>query len=193
MTHEQAPRSAQAVQMLTAQLDAAKVLSSGPAYDEARRVWNAAVTRRPVGIVLCESTGDVQSSVRAATTCGLSLSVRGGGHDWAGRSVQGELIVDLTRMRHVSIEGRVATVGGGATSMDVAEAAHPYGLAAVTGTMGCVGMAGRRPRGGRRPPPRGGGRGAGQPPGAEGGGRRSGEGGGGERRAARPGLCRLCG
>jgi hypothetical protein len=77
MTHEQNARIAKAVQMLTAQLDAAKVLSSGPAYDEARQVWNAAVTRRPAVIVLCESTGDVQSSVRAARTCGLALSVRG--------------------------------------------------------------------------------------------------------------------
>ena len=87
MTHEQNVHIAQAVQMLTAQLDAAKVLSSGPAYDEARHVWNAAVTRRPAVIVLCESTGDVQSSIRAARTCGLSLSVRGGGHDWAGRAL----------------------------------------------------------------------------------------------------------
>ena len=122
MTHEQSSRIAQAVQMLTAQLGAAKVLSSGPAYDEARQVWNAAVTRCPAVIVLCESTGDVQSAVRAARTCGLSLSVRGGGHDWAGRALQGELVVDLTRMRHVRVEGRVAAVGGGATSMAVAEA-----------------------------------------------------------------------
>ena len=151
MTHEQNAHIAQAVQMLTAQLDAAKVLSSGPAYDEARHVWNAAVTRRPAVIVLCESTGDVQSSVRAAMTCGLSLSVRGGGHDWAGRALQGELVVDLTRMRHVSVEGRVATVGGGATSIEVAEAAHPYGLAAVTGTVGCVGIAGLTLGGGYGP------------------------------------------
>ncbi len=45
----------------------------------------------------------------------------------------------------------MATVGGGATSMDVAEAAHPYGLAAVTGTMGCVGMAGLTLGGGYGP------------------------------------------
>src|SRR5262249_8833025 len=151
MTQEQNPRIAQAVGMLTAQLGAAKVHSSGPAYDEARQGWNAAGTRRPAVIVLCESTGDVQSAVRAARTCGLSLSVRGGGHDWAGRALQGELVVDLTRMRHVSVEGQVATVGGGATSMAVAEAAHPHGLAAVTGTMGCVGVAGLTLGGGYGP------------------------------------------
>src|SRR5262249_19439144 len=105
MTHEQDARIAQAVQMLTAQPDAANVLSSGPAYDEARHVWNAALTRRPAVIVLCESTGDVQPSGRPATTCGLALAVRGGGHGWAGRALQGELVVDLTRMRDVSVEG----------------------------------------------------------------------------------------
>jgi hypothetical protein len=151
MTQEQNARSAQAVQMLTAQLDAAKVLSSGPPYDEARQIWNAAVTRRPAVIVLCENTSDVQSSVRAAVTCGLSLSVRGGGHDWAGRALKGDLVVDLTRMRRVSIEGQVATVSGGATAMEVAEAAQPYGLAAVTGTMGCVSIAGLTPGGGYCP------------------------------------------
>ena len=96
MTHEHNARIAQAVGMLTAQLDAAKVLSSGPAYDEARQVWNAAVTRRPAVIVLCESTGDVQASIRVATTCGLSLSVRGGGHDWAGRASSSSVWIDAT-------------------------------------------------------------------------------------------------
>jgi FAD/FMN-containing dehydrogenase len=151
MTQEQNASLAQAVQMLTAQLGAAKVHSSGPAYDEARQVFNVAVTRRPAVIVLCDSTGDVQASVRAARTYGLSLSVRGGGHDWAGRALRGELVVDLTRMRHVRVEGRVASVGGGATLMAVAEAAHPHGLAAVTGTMGCVGMAGLTLGGGYGP------------------------------------------
>jgi FAD/FMN-containing dehydrogenase len=151
MTHEKNARIAQSIQMLTAQLDAGKVVSSGPAYDESRRIFNVAVTRRPAVIVLCESTSDVQSSVRAATTCGLSLSVRGGGHDWAGRALRGDLIVDLRRMRRVTIDGRVAIVGGGAPAMAVAEAAHPYGLAAVTGTMGCVGMAGLTLGGGYGP------------------------------------------
>ena len=59
MTQEQNASLAQAVQMLTAQLGAAKVHSSGPAYDEARQVWNAAVTRHPAVIALCENTGDV--------------------------------------------------------------------------------------------------------------------------------------
>jgi FAD/FMN-containing dehydrogenase len=54
-------------------------------------------------------------------------------------------------MRHVRVVSRVATVGGGATSMAVAEAAHPHRLAAVTGTMGCVGMAGLTLGGGYGP------------------------------------------
>jgi hypothetical protein len=93
MKQNQNARVARAVQMLTVQLDAAKVLSSGPAYDEARRVWNAAVTRCPGVIIPCECIGDVQSSVQPATTCGLPLSVRDGGHDSASGRRKSDMIL----------------------------------------------------------------------------------------------------
>ncbi len=150
MTHGQDARAARAIEMLT-KMAPGKMLSSGPDYEAVRRVFNAGVDHRPAVIVRCEDTSDVAACVRAATACGLSLSVRGGGHDWAGRAVRGEMVIDLTRMRHVGVEGRSAAVGGGATAIEVAEAAHPHGLAAVTGTMGCVGMAGLTLGGGYGP------------------------------------------
>jgi FAD/FMN-containing dehydrogenase len=128
--------------MLIDQLGDKKVVSSGANYEKARDIWNAAVDYRPSIVVLCESTSDVRVAVLAARTYEVSLSVRGGGHDWAGRSIRGELVVDLTRMREVFIEGLVAIVGGGALSMDVAEAASASGLTAITGIIGSVGMAG---------------------------------------------------
>src|SRR5215469_14459417 len=73
------------------------------------------------------------------------LSVRGGGHDWAGRALRdGGLVIDLSRMRRVQVDaaGPRATFAGGATGMDVIAAAAPHGLAAVTGNVGAVGMAG---------------------------------------------------
>ena len=78
-------------------------------------------------------------------------AVRGGGHDWAGRAVGGELVVDLGRMRAVTVEGRQATIGGGATSMDVAEEAGRTGLAPVTANLGSVGMTGLTLGGGYGP------------------------------------------
>jgi FAD/FMN-containing dehydrogenase len=131
-----------ASRMLIDQLGDKKVVSSGANYEESRDIWNAAVDCRPPIIVLCESTSDVRAAVVAAQTCGVSLSARGGGHDWAGRSIRGEVVADLTRIREVIIEGHVATVGGGATSTDVAEAASAEGLTAITGIIGSVGMAG---------------------------------------------------
>ena len=128
--------------MLTAQLGETKVVSAGPAFDKALHIWNAAVVFCPKIVVLCESTSDIQASILTARTCGLSLSVRGGGHDWAGRSIRGELVLDLTRMRDVEVHGHIATVGGGATSTDVAEEVSSHGLMAITGIIGSVGIAG---------------------------------------------------
>ena len=142
MTSTTTDNIAQATQMLIEQIGQSKVVSSGPAYQEALHIWNAAVAYRPQIVVLCENTGDVQLAVRAAAMCGVSLSVRGGGHDWAGRALRGELVVDLTRMRKVSIEGQVATVDGSVISTELAESASRHGLTAVTGIVGSVGVAG---------------------------------------------------
>lgn len=133
----------------------ADVLTSGPAYDTSvGRVWNHAVPTRPRAVVRCATAADVQSGLRTAREEGLALAVLGGGHDWAGRAlVEDGLTLDLRPMRHVTVdpETRVATVGGGATSADVAAAAQRAGLVAVTGTAGSVGMAGLTLGGGYGP------------------------------------------
>jgi FAD/FMN-containing dehydrogenase len=90
---------------------------------------------------------DARSSigVHAASNWGLSLSVRGGGHDWAGRSVcHNGLMIDLSAMRRVEVKAatEIAIVAGGATVKDVNDATTPHGLAAVTGSCGTVGMTG---------------------------------------------------
>src|SRR6266853_2488866 len=123
-----------------------KVAIAGEAsYEGARQVFNGAVDRRPALFAFCESARDVQEAVRAARAYGLPLSVRGGGHDWAGRALRDHgLVVDLSRMRQVEVDvrRRIATVAGGARAIDVFAAAGPHGLAAVTGVAGTVGLAG---------------------------------------------------
>jgi FAD/FMN-containing dehydrogenase len=87
----------------------------------------------------------VEAAVRAARRHGLPLSVRGGGHDWAGRALRDDgLVIDLTGMRDVAVDPRalVATVAGGAWAKDVAVAAGAHGLVAALGNCGTVGMAG---------------------------------------------------
>jgi hypothetical protein len=126
-------------------ISADRVLTGGPEYEKAVRLFNAAVDIRPAVVVRCVTTADVQAAVRAAREHGVPMSVRGGGHDAWGRALRpGGLVLDLTGMREVRIdaEGRVASVGGGALSSDVVGAAEQFGLTAVTGTAGSVGMVG---------------------------------------------------
>jgi FAD/FMN-containing dehydrogenase len=121
-------------------------------YASARRVWNGAVDHHPRAIVYCTGTEDVQAAVRTARAHGLPLSVRGGGHDVAGRSVRPDgLVVDLSRMDRVEIRGRAAIVAGGATSAKVIAAATENDVLAVTGWNGVTGMAGLTTAGGYGP------------------------------------------
>ena len=147
-----AGRTATAIDALAPRIDRVRIVAEGPELDAAAAVWNGAVTHRPALIVRCETTADVQHAIRAARGSELPLSVRGGGHDWAGRAIRpGGLVIDLTRMRQVSVCGSVATVAGGATSADVAEVADRQGLSAATGTVGTVGTIGLSLGGGYGP------------------------------------------
>jgi FAD/FMN-containing dehydrogenase len=62
------------------------VLPGDDAYDSIRQVWNGAVDHRPALLAICETSEDVKAAVRIAKAHQLPLSVRGGGHDWAGRA-----------------------------------------------------------------------------------------------------------
>jgi FAD/FMN-containing dehydrogenase len=120
------------------------VLPGEEAYASVRQIWDGAVTYRPAVFALCERVTDVQAAVRIARAHRLPLSVRGGGHDWAGRALRdGGLVIDLTHMRQVQVDPvtKVATVAGGAKCRDV-NSAVPDGLAALTAGAGPVGMAG---------------------------------------------------
>src|ERR1700753_1986948 len=115
-------------------------------------IWNGAVSVRPAAVRRCADPVQVSEAVQRARADGLPLSVRGGGHDWAGRAVRdGGLVIDLRGMRGVEVNGDVATVGGGATSADVVAAAAATGRSAATGTAGAVGLAGLTLGGGYGP------------------------------------------
>ena len=121
------------------------VLRGDDDYARMRQIWNRAVENQPALLAICETSVDVQAAVRAARRYKLPLSVRCGGHDWAGRALCANgLVIDLTRMREVVVDmhSRVATVAGGASSKDVAAAAGAHGLVAALGNCGAVGMSG---------------------------------------------------
>ena len=120
-------------------------------YDDARTVWNGAVDHRPAVVVRCADTSDVRAALLAASRHGLPVSVRGGGHDWAGRAIrEGGLVIDLSAMRGVRIDpvSAVAEAQGGALVSDVLDAAATYGLATAAGAVRGLGMVGMSMAGG---------------------------------------------
>jgi FAD/FMN-containing dehydrogenase len=146
--------AAAAVSDLRAAVRGEVLAVSDPAYDGARRIWNGAADRRPAAIVRCADADDVAALVRVARGHDLPLSVLGGGHDWGGRSLcDAGLVADLSAMRRVSVDAGsgTANVEGGARATDVVAAAHPYGLAPVTGVAQDAGMAGLTLTGGYGP------------------------------------------
>jgi hypothetical protein len=113
-------------------------------YAAATAIWAQPVGRMPRAVVHCRSAEDVQAAVRAARDAELPLSVRGGGHDWAGRALCDGLVIDLSGMRDVVVDAdhRTARILGGARAADVAAATDPFGVGAVAGSVGAVGVAG---------------------------------------------------
>ncbi len=127
--------------LLTGQL----VLPEDATYEQVRQLWNGKIKTRPTAIVRCSTVQDVIHTVRWTRAHGLPLSVRGGGHDFAGRALsENSVAIDLSEMRAVTIDpdARTAHVQGGATAGDLIEAAQKYGLATATGTISNVGMSG---------------------------------------------------
>ncbi len=114
-------------------------------FEGARAVWNAAVTGQPLLVVLPENIQDVVKTLQFARHHTLPLSVRGGGHDWAGRAVAADgILINLRRMNGVEVnaEQKTALVQGGATGIEVSRATEKYNLVAVTPTLGEVGFTG---------------------------------------------------
>lgn len=132
------------VHLLEQRLGAQRVFGPDhPVYADAVQLWNGAVTARPALVVRPRNAVQTAAAVTAALECGVGVSVRGGGHDFAGRALRdGGLVIDLGDMRDVSVTDGVAAAGGGARAADVVAAAAPHGLNVATGTAGVVGMAG---------------------------------------------------
>lgn len=71
----------------------------------------------------------------------LELAVKGGGHSCSGASSSEDLVIDLGRLKTVTVdsEKRLVKVGGGATWELVDRETVKYGLAGVAGTVNHTG------------------------------------------------------
>jgi hypothetical protein len=114
-------------------------------YDAARRIWNASIDKHPGAIARCSGAADVVDAVKFARANNLLVSVRGGGHNVAGRALCDDgIVIDLSTMNGVVVDpqSRTVRVQGGATLADVDRETHAYGLAVPTGVVSNTGIAG---------------------------------------------------
>jgi len=114
-------------------------------YEEARRVHNGLVDKRPALIAQCHGVADIADAVNLARTLELEVAVRAGGHNVAGRAtVDGGLMIDLALLKgvHVDPKTRTARAQGGVTWGEFDRETQLHGLATTGGMVSSTGIAG---------------------------------------------------
>lgn len=130
---------------LRARFRGALLTPSEEGYEEARRIWNGAIDRRPALIARCAGADDVVEAVRFARELELLVSVRGGGHAVAGHAVcDGGVMIDLSLMKAVRVDPEAKTVraAGGVLWGELDRATQQVGLATTGGIISHTGIAG---------------------------------------------------
>ena len=133
------------VEAFAARLRGALLRPGGAGYEEARKVWNGMIDRRPALIARAASVADVINSVNFARENDLLLAVRGGGHNVAGTgTVDGGLLLDLSRMKGVRVdpERRKVHAESGVTIGELDKRTQAFGLATPMGVVSQTGIAG---------------------------------------------------
>ena len=137
--------SGTAIEQLRQRLRGEVVLPTDAGYDQARRVWNGAIDKRPAAIVFCANPDDVVHAVTYARSQGCLVAVRSGGHNVAGLSVCDDgMVIDLSRMKKIGVDPvrRIARAEAGLTLGEFDAATQAYGLATTMGVNGDTGIAG---------------------------------------------------
>ena len=133
------------VAALAGKLQGELIRPGDAAYDAARQVYNAMISRHPALIVRCADTADVVACVDFARGNNLLVSIRGGGHNAGGLGVcDGGLVIDLSRMKGIQVDGSAhrVRVDGGCTWGEVDKATHAFGLAVPSGIISTTGVGG---------------------------------------------------
>ena len=118
---------------------------SDAGYDDARKVWNGMIDKRPALIARCTGVADVMDAVNFARTNNLLLSVRGGGHNITGNAVcDGGLMIDLSPMKGLRVDPiqRIAHAQAGLTWGEYNRETQAFGLASTGGVISTTGIAG---------------------------------------------------
>src|SRR6516164_5858270 len=114
-------------------------------YEEARKLYNGMIDKRPLLIARCVDVADVMTTVNFGRDQGLLIAIRGGGHNGPGLgSCDDGLVIDLSMTKSVRVDpvSQTVRVDAGCTSGDVDHATHPFGLAVPFGIVSTTGVAG---------------------------------------------------
>ena len=114
-------------------------------YDDARKVYNAMIDRRPALIARCADVADVMAAVNFGRENNMLTAVRGGGHNGGGLGICDDgLVIDLSGIKYTRVDPAASTVrvGGGCTWGDVDHATHAFGLATPSGIISTTGVGG---------------------------------------------------
>jgi hypothetical protein len=121
------------------------VTPGDPQYEAARRVWNGMIDRKPAVIALCGDANDVAAALRVARQNGLTVAVRGGGHNVAGNAVCDDgMVIDLSTQKAIEVDRSARTVRAqpGVLLGELDRATQAVGLATPTGNVSMTGLAG---------------------------------------------------
>jgi FAD/FMN-containing dehydrogenase len=121
------------------------VMPFDPGYDEDRSIWNGMVDKRPAMIANCRNADDIIKCVNFAQGHDLAISIKGGGHNVAGRAVCDDgLMINLSQMNAVIVDplNKTAKVESGATIGELDEETKKFGLATTVGIVSKTGIAG---------------------------------------------------
>ena len=133
------------VETLREQAHGEVITAADVGYEEARKVYNAMIDKKPAVVIRAVDVGDVMAGIDYARENGLHLSVRGGSHSVPGFGTCDDgVVIDLSPMKGVRVDPKqkTARAGGGTLWADFNHATYPFGLATTGGIIGSTGIGG---------------------------------------------------
>lgn len=133
------------IEEFAAQLRGEITLPGESNYDEARKVYNGMINKRPGMLVKCVDVADVISAVNFGRENNLLVAVRGGGHNGGGLGICDDgLVIDMSGIKFIRVDvaSKTVRVGGGNVWGEVDHATHPFGLAVPAGIISTTGVGG---------------------------------------------------
>ena len=106
--------SKEAIAQFRAQFRGEVIEPEDSRYNEARKVYNAMIDKKPRLIAQCTDAADVITAVRFGREQKIKVSVRGGGHNAGGLGVADDaLVIDLSPIRYVRVDPGTRQVRAG--------------------------------------------------------------------------------